>query len=744
MNKTEILARLEEIKKIKKDLEQYNTPNNSIKNSYPDDNGQLTEPKELLKDGVSIIIPTYKGEKVIRKCLDSLSKQTLSKDKFEVIIVINGEKDTTESIVKSYIEDYDMKNIYIVFSPIASASSSRNLGIQKATKKYITFLDDDDYISDNYLEEMLRFASLDSIVVAQIYNVDNLGKIDDGNFINNEIKKAEQSKVADIRSLNMVVTINACKLIPTTKIKEITFNPTLKSGEDIVFFGELFIKNDFKFKIIPIQNKAVYYRVIRENSVSRKAMTYDFYVTQRLAVIKNLNELLEGAVDENKKMFLKQKINAQSSFINRFIKENPSNRNRVIADIKELNLTYIPYPIINKGLASKLIISYCFPPYVDTSGNVMGKRLRNMNDVVDVIYNKMDKVRNKDFNLNYLVDDLIDERIVVPSYPSFSNWKAIEDFCKLGLSNIKEDKQYKEIYSRAMWPGSHFLAYMYKNSNPKVKWVAEFSDPILLDIHGNNREANIENASFLKEANKKIGKKYKLPSVDNKNLFFWCEYLPYLFADELVFTNENQLKYMIDTFPIKKVRSLIREKAKVIPQPTLTQEYYNIKKSEYNLDANKVNFAYFGTFYQTRNLDDLFLGLENVHYDLRKDINLHVFTSDPQTLLDSLRESKIINNVKVNPYESYMEFLNLTTNFDCLVVNDAITKNKKAINPYLPSKYSDYAGSGKKIWAICEKGSILSKLDVPYKTELGNVKEATEIFEQIVKDSQKVELNHIN
>lgn len=91
----------------------------------------------------------------------------------------------------------------------------------------------------------------------------------------------------------------------------------------------------------------------------------------------------------------------------------------------------------------------------------------------------------------------------------------------------------------------------------------------------------------------------------------------------------------------------------------------------------------------------------------------------------------------MNPYESYMEFLNLTTAFDCLVVNDAYTKNKKDINPYLPSKISDYLGSGIKIWAIYEKGSILSGLELPYKSELGNINEATNAFEQIVRDSNK-------
>ena len=220
----------------------------------------------------------------------------------------------------------------------------------------------------------------------------------------------------------------------------------------------------------------------------------------------------------------------------------------------------------NKPNSKRLVISYCFPPYVDTAGNVMAKRIRAMEERVDVIYNKMDRVRKVDPDLNLLVDDRISRRYEISSYSSFSNWKAISQFTKMGINEI-DDVEYESIYSRVMWPASNFLAYEYKANRPQTKWIAEFSDPILLDINSEIRKAELDDKKFIKRANELIEKKYGFPKINDNNLFFWCEYLTYLFADEIIFTNENQYKYMMENFPIKEAVELVKSKAIISPQP---------------------------------------------------------------------------------------------------------------------------------------------------------------------------------
>jgi hypothetical protein len=73
---------------------------------------------------------------------------------------------------------------------------------------------------------------------------------------------------------------------------------------------------------------------------------------------------------------------------------------------------------------------------------------------------------------------------------------------------------------------------------------------------------------------------------------------------------------------------------------------------------------------------------------------------------------------------------------DILIINDATTDKK--INPYLPSKLSDYIGSGKDIWALYEKGSILSsKSNIKYCSELNNIEESISVIREIIGNSFK-------
>src|SRR5690606_12420211 len=104
----------------------------------------------------------------------------------------------------------------------------------------------------------------------------------------------------------------------------------------------------------------------------------------------------------------------------------------------------------------------------------------------------------------------------------------------------------------------------------------------------------------------------------------------------------------------------------------------------------------------------------------------------PHLLKKELTGSPVEHCIVVNPYVSFFEFLNLTLKFDCLIVNDAETKNIKSINPYLPSKLSDYQGSGNKVWGICEEGSILSKTDLDHKSEFNDVKTIIKVINSLM------------
>lgn len=103
---------------------------------------------------VSIIVPAYNAEGTLRRCLDSLLKQTYSR--YEVIVVNDGSCDGTREICESYSEIY--QSIRIVSKENGGQSSARNAGIDAATGDYIMFCDSDDYVSFRIVESLMKVA----------------------------------------------------------------------------------------------------------------------------------------------------------------------------------------------------------------------------------------------------------------------------------------------------------------------------------------------------------------------------------------------------------------------------------------------------------------------------------------------------------------------------------------------------------------------------------------------------------
>jgi poly(ribitol-phosphate) beta-N-acetylglucosaminyltransferase len=687
-------------------------------------------------EGISVITPSYKGEKHILKFLESMENQELSYDLFDIIIVINGELDETPQIVKGFKEKNPKMNIKLRFSEIANVCHARNIAIAEANRKYTTFIDDDDYVSPNYLKEMHNHASENRIVVAGFVDVDeNTGKMSQA-YVTPELHDNSGIVEDAFNKIPGALTVCTSKLMPTDKVKQTRYNEELKNGVDTPFYCSLYSKNKFEFYVIDKEKKAVYYRLYRDNSLSRRPLSYEFNVVDRLKVIKDLDSTRKISEDIPIKNFIKGKIDAQTSvFINRYLAKNPQDVGRVCRDVANFNLDYFPYHLMNKDLAKKLVISYNFPPYVCTSGNNMAKLICEKEEIVDVIHNKLE--RAVDEKLNLIADEFIDKKILLETPYTFNEWNKMKQFCDKGMERInkivKTKGEYEEIYSLTLFPASHLLAFEYKIKYPNVKWTAEFDDPIMHDIKGNIRTTSNVDLEYLGKVNKLLHQQ-GFPKHEEGSLIFLCEYLPYVFADELVFCNENQKKFMISEFPYQEIVDIIEKKSRIESHPIPRKGFYNVIESDYELDDNFVNLAYFGSFYETRNLNDVFIALYGLNYDIRIKCKVHFFTSDPESFKEQIECIPVNAHIEVNPYVNFFEFLNLTKKFDCLIVNDADTKDYMGVNPYVPSKLSDYLGSGTDIWIIYEEGSVMSKYDVGYKSILNDIKSTRKTLQKIIFD----------
>lgn len=87
--------------------------------------------------------------------------------------------------------------------------------------------------------------------------------------------------------------------------------------------------------------------------------------------------------------------------------------------------------------------------------------------------------------------------------------------------------------------------------------------------------------------------------------------------------------------------------------------------------------------------------------------------------------------VRAGPFVSFLDFLALCRRMDVLLVNDAMTSGMLPANPFLPSKWSDYKGSGTPVWGIVERGSILDGQDLTYRSLVGYPSAAVQVLAQI-------------
>lgn len=108
----------------------------------------------MLRPKVSVIIPMYNCERYIKKCLDSLLEQSVSE--YEVIIVNDGSTDGSEKLVSDYICTHRASYFRLISKTNGGISSARNVGIENANGKWLTFVDADDWVESDYLKSMLE------------------------------------------------------------------------------------------------------------------------------------------------------------------------------------------------------------------------------------------------------------------------------------------------------------------------------------------------------------------------------------------------------------------------------------------------------------------------------------------------------------------------------------------------------------------------------------------------------------
>lgn len=186
---------------------------------------------------IAVLIPTYRPKSYLKSCLLSLESQTLPKQDYCVYIVLNGPKYDYEEYISSILESLTMQ-YKLFYIPESGVSNARNYLISISKEPFIVFIDDDDQISSNYLEELFSVTTLQYMGISNIRNFENCTTLLESNYIGDsfqKIKSGEKSKIKTRKYYSSPVA----KMLNRKMIADIKFNIKLKHGEDSLFMTEI-------------------------------------------------------------------------------------------------------------------------------------------------------------------------------------------------------------------------------------------------------------------------------------------------------------------------------------------------------------------------------------------------------------------------------------------------------------------------------------------------------------------------
>lgn len=222
----------------------------------------------MKNDLISVIIPVYNADKYLTDCLDSVRNQTYTN--IEVLLINDGSTDNSGKICDKYAEkDCRFK---VFHKPNGGVSSARNLGIEKATGKWISFVDSDDYLALNAYEVMLSYYSKTPYDIL-IFDYDVVypnGTVEHTETVNClKVLNRDEAMQYNLHTNSFPVTrLSKLSLVigkGSSRLPQNRFDESIARGEDSIFNSQVI---DMANNILLVPDK-LYHYVQSEESACR-------------------------------------------------------------------------------------------------------------------------------------------------------------------------------------------------------------------------------------------------------------------------------------------------------------------------------------------------------------------------------------------------------------------------------------------------------------------------------------------
>ena len=320
----------------------------------------------MTKPKISILVPCYKVEQYLPKCLDSLMHQTL-KD-IEVICINDASPDNCLKILKNYRKKYGAKIVIVDKKKNGGLGAARQDGLAVAKGEYIGCVDSDDYVHKDFAKKLYQAAKAHDADIA-VCGFDRVD-LDTGKLYSREMCKPRHQTIDIRQDPGALLEVNNAvwnKLYRTELLKQMY---QLKNApiifEDVALMLPVLV-NARKITLIP--DSLVYY-MVRQDSIINTVKpefipsTYAFMKEIRDLYTREAPELLDY-LDANAFLNLGVSLmyrisTAQDVDFPKILRDNTKFLNENFPRWRKTEYTTLCYVLKNRGTNGKLWVVKCF------------------------------------------------------------------------------------------------------------------------------------------------------------------------------------------------------------------------------------------------------------------------------------------------------------------------------------------------------------------------------------------------
>ena len=225
----------------------------------------------MMGEKISVIVPVYNVEAYLERCVESILHQTYTN--FELILINDGSTDSSGQICNHLANQYENIKVYHIEN--AGVSNARNMGIQLATGSWVTFIDSDDFVTQDYLATLASAVEGLNVgfVIAPLHHIKN-GIVTDlpPHSGKTELWSTEET-MKELLMTTRTSFFPVAKLFKRDLLADEKFNTNYHLAEDALFLTELLLKTRCSSVFI---DKPIYYYDHREGSATTSVNRHVF------------------------------------------------------------------------------------------------------------------------------------------------------------------------------------------------------------------------------------------------------------------------------------------------------------------------------------------------------------------------------------------------------------------------------------------------------------------------------------